>query len=260
MKKSWMIGVMLCSALAAQAQWRITPEAGFNVTKYKYSEAKMGYKVGAAVRYDFGKSGFALQSGLYYVQRGSGSSQGADMYGKTIDSEGKEMTVIDYITPNGIFSNSFYEGGYYGNDNGYSVTTPAGQIEWQSVSFYKKNASRYGYLQLPVLARYTWSVKSNIRIHAALGPYITIGVNGKVSGSCTTIDLKSSEHSYFENEYNPFDGYENRFDWGVTAETGVEINRFSAKFSYDMGLGNEYKWEGIGIEYHTASFTIGYSF
>ena len=39
MKKSWMIGVMLCSALAAQAQWRITPEAGFNVTKYKYSEA-----------------------------------------------------------------------------------------------------------------------------------------------------------------------------------------------------------------------------
>lgn len=261
MKKSWMIGVMLLGALTAQAQWKITPEAGFNVTKYKYSKAKMGYKVGAAVRYDFGKSGFALQSGLYYVQRGNGSSQGANMLGKVTDSEGREITVVHYFTPNGFFSNSFYKGGYYdNNNNGNSMMPTAGQIEWQSVSFYKNDASRRVYLQLPVLARYTWNVKPNIRIHAALGPYITIGINGKVSGSSTTIDLKSSERSYFENEYNPFDGYENRFDWGIAAETGIEINHFSAKFSYDMGLGNEYKFEGIGIEYHTASFTVGYSF
>ena len=70
MKKSWMIGVMLLGALTTQAQWKITPEAGFNVTKYTNSPAKIGYKVGAAVSYDFGESGFALQSGLYYVQRG----------------------------------------------------------------------------------------------------------------------------------------------------------------------------------------------
>ena len=68
MKKSWMIGVMLLGALTTQAQWKITPEAGFNVTKYTNSPAKIGYKVGAAVSYDFGESGFALQSGLYYVQ------------------------------------------------------------------------------------------------------------------------------------------------------------------------------------------------
>lgn len=70
MKKSWMIGVMLCSALAAQAQWRITPEAGFNVTKYKYSEAKMGYKVGAAVRYDFGKKRICLAKRIILCAEG----------------------------------------------------------------------------------------------------------------------------------------------------------------------------------------------
>ena len=51
-----------------------------------------------------------------------------------------------------------------------------------------------------------------------------------------------------------------RFDWGIAAETGIEINRFSAKFSYDMGLGKENKYGEIGCKYHTASFTIGYSF
>ena len=259
MKRVLLAASLFC-ALSVQAQWKITPEAGMNITKYKHSDAKIGYKVGAAVSYDFGKSGFALQSGLYYVQRGEGSYLSADMYGKTTDAEGKEMIVINYITLKGIFSNSFYENGYYGNNNGNGIATPAGPIEWQSISFYKNDASRYGYLQLPVLARYTWSVKPNIRIHAALGPYIAIGVNGKVSGSSTTIDLKNSEHSYFENERNPFNGHGNRFDWGVAVETGVEINRFSAKFSYDMGLGEEYTLSGIGIEYHTASFTIGYSF
>lgn len=93
MKKSWMIGVMLLGALTAQAQWKITPEAGFNVTKYTNSPAKIGYKVGAAVSYDFGKSGFALQSGLYYVQRGNGSYDYASMYGKSIDENGNEISI-----------------------------------------------------------------------------------------------------------------------------------------------------------------------
>ena len=44
MKKSWMIGVMLLGALTTQAQWKITPEAGFNVTKYTNSPAKLRFR------------------------------------------------------------------------------------------------------------------------------------------------------------------------------------------------------------------------
>ena len=62
----------------------------------------------------------------------------------------------------------------------------------------------------------------------------------------------------FENNIYDYGYY--RFDWGIAAETGIEINRFSAKFSYDMGLGKENKYGEIGCKYHTASFTIGYSF
>lgn len=97
-----MIGVMLLGALTAQAQWKITPEAGFNVTKYTNSPAKIGYKVGAAVSYDFGKSGFALQSGLYYVQRGNGSYDYASMYGKASMRMGMKFQYIILSTKMGV--------------------------------------------------------------------------------------------------------------------------------------------------------------
>ena len=150
-------------------------------------------------------------------------------------------------------------GGYYAGYAENSHVNSGQPIDWQEVTFVHKNASRYGFVQLPVLARYTWTVKPNIRIHVALGPYIAIGVNGKKSLHAKIIDLKKSSESIYVNKSNPFD-YGNRFDWGVAAETGVEINRFSAKFSYDMGLSDDYGRNNIGIEYHTASFTIGYSF
>lgn len=259
MKKSWMIGVMLLGALTTQAQWKITPEAGFNVTKYTNSPAKIGYKVGAAVSYDFGKSGFALQSGLYYVQRGNGSYDYASMYGKSIDENGNEISIYYSIDKDGSYTMSYPAGGYYAGYAENSHVNSGQPIDWQEVTFVHKNASRYGFVQLPILARYTWTVKPNIRIHVALGPYIAIGVNGKKSLHAKIIDLKKSSESIYENKSNPFD-YGNRFDWGVAAETGVEINRFSAKFSYDMGLSDDYGRNNIGIEYHTASFTIGYSF
>ena len=116
MKKSWMIGVMLCGALAAQAQWRITPEAGFNVTKYANSPAKVGYKVGAAVRYDFGETGFSLQSGLYYVQRGEGTIRSGYLSGTAKDNEGKEVNVDSYLLKDGTIYSMY---SYYNPNSGY---------------------------------------------------------------------------------------------------------------------------------------------
>ena len=37
--------LMMC-VISAQAQWKVTPEAGMNVTKYKGDVAKVGFKVG----------------------------------------------------------------------------------------------------------------------------------------------------------------------------------------------------------------------
>ena len=261
MKNSWMIGVMLLGALTAQAQWKITPEAGFNVTKYTNSPAKIGYKVGAAVSYDFGESGFALQSGLYYVQRGEGTIRSGHLHGLAKDNEGKEVNVDSYLLKDGSIYSMY---SYYNPNSGYyeyvSSEMPVGVILYQTASFYQYK-TRKGYFQLPIMARYNWKLNDQLRFHLALGPYVAVGISGKEKSIETTIDLQDEyigSKNEFENNIYDYGYY--RFDWGIAAETGIEINRFSAKFSYDMGLGKENKYGEIGCKYHTASFTIGYSF
>ena len=49
-------------------------------------------------------------------------------------------------------------------------------------------------------------------------------------------------------------------DWGLTFNAGIEVKRFTFNATYDMGLGKEYKYDDIGLKYHTVSFTIGYRF
>lgn len=72
MRKLVVFVMLMTCVISAQAQWKVTPEAGMNVTKYKGDAAKVGFKAGAAVSYTFGSGWFSLQSGLYYVRRGKG--------------------------------------------------------------------------------------------------------------------------------------------------------------------------------------------
>ena len=72
MRKLVVFVMLMTCVISAQAQWKVTPEAGMNVTKYKGDAAKVGFKVGAAVSYTFGSGWFSLQSGLYYVHGGRG--------------------------------------------------------------------------------------------------------------------------------------------------------------------------------------------
>lgn len=72
MRKLVVFVMLMTCVISAQAQWKVTPEAGMNVTKYKGDAAKVGFKAGAAVSYTFGSGWFSLQSGLYYVRRGRG--------------------------------------------------------------------------------------------------------------------------------------------------------------------------------------------
>ena len=79
MRKLVVFVMLMTCVISAQAQWKVTPEAGMNVTKYKGDAAKVGFKAGAAVSYTFGSGWFSLQSGLYYVRRGKGLSSYSEM-------------------------------------------------------------------------------------------------------------------------------------------------------------------------------------
>ena len=51
-----------------------------------------------------------------------------------------------------------------------------------------------------------------------------------------------------------------RFDWGLALNAGVDVKRFSFNVAYDMGLGKQYEYENVALNYHTVSFTVGYRF
>ena len=59
MRKLVVFVMLMTCVISAQAQWKVTPEAGMNVTKYKGDVAKVGFKAGAAVYF---RSGLVLAS------------------------------------------------------------------------------------------------------------------------------------------------------------------------------------------------------
>lgn len=265
MMKKIIFYVMLMMCVAnVSAQWSVTPEAGMNVTKYKDSPAAIGFKAGAAVSYTFGSGLFSLQSGLYYVQRGTGKNFSGMAYGKSVDKEGKEQDCFLYFAPDylsyGGYGNWGYYGGYLGNGDyfrGSGFFPRDMRVEGISLS---ESCCRKDYLQLPVLARFNWKIGKDVKLHVAAGPYLAYGISGKMKYTKREI----SDKGYLTNvdSWGAFSGssFSKRFDWGVTFNAGMEVKRVTFDVSYDMGLDKEYENDDIGLKYHTVSFTVGYRF
>lgn len=249
--------LMLCVA-SASAQWSVTPEVGMNVTTYENTPAKIGFKAGAAVAYTFGDGLFSLQSGLYYVQRGTGKVFSGEMYGTSIGEDGKPYDTSIHFHGNG---SSYMIYGYSGYGNGYNNDFFSKDMTVNGVRMYE-GSSRKDYLQLPVMARFNWKIGDDVRLHLAAGPYVALGIGGKVKytevdrGAGFNWHEKSSSYSSFgKNNYNS-----RRFDWGATLNTGIEVKRFAFNVGYDLGLGKTYKHDDISMKYQTVSFTVGYRF
>lgn len=265
----------LCGWNVVHAQWSVTPKAGVNVTKESGSPAKVGYKIGAAVRYEFENSGFSLQSGLYFTQRGRGVDRSLNLLGEGIDQEGNKVEFFRPFYLNGedyCFSTYYYGGGYKDNGlyyYGYGGTTVPDlkDARLKRVEYYESHSRRY-YLQLPVMVRYDWTIGDKARFHLALGPYIAYGLGGKVYSTMRSYELKGDEGRYdfalgyqeSESDRNPFEQGVRRFDWGIAVEAGFDIGHWSIGLDYDLGLGKQYRFDDIGAKYHTISLTVGYRF
>ncbi|MCD7977254.1 MAG: PorT family protein [Tannerellaceae bacterium] len=250
MKKFVVFALMLMSGVVAKAQWTFTPEAGLNVTKYEDSEtAKFGPRVGVAVEYQLPQSDlFSIRTGLYFLQRGRND---------------------EYYGYYGNYYSSGYGNVYYGNGF-YGEGEPNQTRYYPYSSETKKN-----YLQLPVMANFSWNICDKVRITAGVGPYIAYGVGGK-SSTTMYVHIPEGNDSYFTSVQNPFSKREfrstdgtiytrsgdKRFDWGVTAMAGIEINRISVNVGYDMGLAKQYPGYAYQVspQYHALSFSVGYSF
>lgn len=258
-----MLMMMMCVATVS-AQWSVTPEAGMNVTKYKdANSAQVGFRAGAAVSYTFESGLFSLQSGLYYVQRGTGKSNWGTAYGKVMGEDGKLVDHYLHFAPGYLDSYSYgygnaYLGGYNSGYPGYGGVRFPIDMQVDGISLIERS-SRMDYLQLPILARFNWKIGEDIKLHIAAGPYFAYGIAGKYEA--TIMDMSEKGFSTTYDSFNPFKNTSyKRFDWGLALNAGIEVKRFAFNIAYDMGLGKQYKYDDVGLKYHTVSFTVGYSF
>lgn len=286
MRKVVLFAMLILGVVSAHAQWKITPEAGMNVTKYKNEGAKAGFKAGAAVSYTFESKWFSLQSGLYYVQRGKAQSSYTEIYGSRLGEDGERHSASISIYPaqggsQGGWSayglgtdnsNNGYGGGYgYGGGLGYGYygnglclhDLDFSGFEIEGMKYYRNREHR-GYLQLPVLARFNWDISPDIRLHLAAGPYFAYGVSGNYAFDVVDWRQGSLIPAEKKESWNPFNSVRGsstpRFDWGMALEIGAEVKRFSFKLGYDVGFGRNYRYDDDDPKYHTVSFTVGYTF
>lgn len=278
MKKKIVLFVILMMCVASlSAQWSVTPEVGMNVTKYKGLVPKMGYKAGAAVSYTFGTGFFSLQSGLYFVRRGTGMDTSFEVFGavpgETPDSgtnwypgygNGNNNQGGIWLTPGFIGS---YGGGAYQGIYGYGNPLKDFQMDMEGINI-QRNQNRKDYIQLPILARFNWKLADDIGMHLAAGPYFAFAVAGKDFFEQTTWREDGSIGYYVmtRNPYKSSNGLYGgtRFDWGLSLNLGVEVKRVTFDVTYEAGYGdyNSYGRSGLNLEpkYQTAGFTLGYKF
>lgn len=226
MKKIVMLVLLTMCSWMANAQWSLTPEAG--MTAYKrngfMTDWKPGWKVGVGTEYRFSSEWFSLKSGLYYTQRG------------------------------------------YSNKSSYPG--PEGTNLVENYSREEMN----NYFQLPVMANFSWALTEDVRLNLAVGPYVGWNMGGRSATSISISDRHDYGYGYgcgYGPEYGYGYGYEptyanklRAFDWGASAQLGLEVKQWVVNVAYEASLGKEYiQWSPTSkLGYHTISMSMGYKF
>ncbi len=105
------------------------------------------------------------------------------------------------------------------------------------------------YLQIPITVAYRFPVSEQVKIDVNVGPYIALGLGGKIKYS-ESGDW-GDEGDWSDYSFDDFDDYASdetkvfgsnglykRFDAGLRFGASVHFKRFSLGFSYDLGLTN----------------------
>lgn len=249
MKKLILFVVCMLStvAVSAQSKWSVTPEAGLVVNKENG-------RTSAAL-------GFKAGVGVGYQLKEAVGNKPA------------------FGLKSGLFV--LQQKGDY-NAWSWSNMTP----DHKQINYWDTEATRY-YLQLPVMAQWSFRFCDDVKLNLAVGPYVAVGLGGRTNVFYTAMGRSDMEDpatkgyysggyygdgwNHYSSQFNPFKGtvtsegmsYDAspRFDWGGTASAGITVKRVSFTIGYDLAWGKTYKKQNdLRIRNHMVSFTLGYTF
>ena len=125
---------------------------------------------------------------------------------------------------------------------GLYFTTRGAKIEESEEDYKYEEKWKLNYLQIPILASYRIALTDNVKWHINAGPYLAVGVGGKVKWEETYDgDTDKGDYKAFgtaDEDSDEEKGGLKRFDAGLSFGTGVSINKFYIGLTYDLGLVN----------------------
>ncbi|MBD9178467.1 MAG: PorT family protein [Odoribacter splanchnicus] len=150
---------------------------------------------------------------------------------------------------------------------GLYFTTRGAKIEESEEDYKYEEKWKLNYLQIPILASYRIALTDNVKWHINAGPYLAIGVGGKVKWEETYDgDTDKGDYKAFGTANEDSDeekGGLKRFDAGLSFGTGVSINKFYIGLTYDLGLVNaadKDTWKDYKMRNRNFSIGVGYNF
>lgn len=228
--------LMMCvGAISAQERWSLTPEIGMTA-----------------------------------INRGGGRLMNAQAW----NARWKIGVGVEYGIKPGFFS--LKSGLFYtqrGSTDAYltSYGPSNGTYEYGTVSV---ETNRH-FLQVPVLANFSFKLAEHVKLNLAAGPYIAYSLGDKYSAN---MDFYSPSEDYGYGGYGYCDGYwygqgwqstgyrtkgvshNNPFDWGLSFQVGLEVHNWVINAGYDASLGKEFAGGPTDMKYNTFSLSVGYKF
>ena len=152
-------------------------------------------------------------------------------------------------------------------DSEISFTSTIGGDIFSEYSRLESNA-RLNYIQLNPMFKYTIPVGEKNAFYFLVGPYIGVGVFGKLDQSQTysytdptgtmNVNESNSEDIEFGQDGDGFD----YLDFGVTPSIGFQLHSFFVEASYDIGINDidTYNEDDFKAYNRTLSIKLGYLF
>ena len=118
------------------------------------------------------------------------------------------------------------------------------------------------YLDIPIIMKGNYSISEQTYLFLAAGPYIGIGLTGKIKSESISNGEKETDSRDMEWGSDKENDFLKRLDYGLNFGAGVEFNSIQIALSYGLGLANisTYTDDDVKIKNRVLQFSLGYRF
>lgn len=143
------------------------------------------------------------------------------------------------------------EYGFNGLDEGWYadasllLESHAWKVEFGDAGLHRyKTLTQYTtpwYLNLPIHVGYRFPVSQDVKMFVNAGPFMGIGLFGKMRFEMLTLEGKTERGTLYDNVFTETDGLgtkvQNRFSWGAGLRFGIEVkDKYQFMLGYDRGF------------------------